>query len=118
MNISRKCKLIVSFIIIAFIAGCAGTPIRFGGNHPNFDKANVDFSKGREIVASASGFQLLLVIPIGINSRHEEAYKMLRLNAGNDYITDVKIEESWSYAFIGTVYTTTIRAVVYPHKTI
>ena len=35
---------------------------------------------------------------------------------GRDYITNIKVEESWTYAFIGTVYTTTIKAMAYPRK--
>ena len=116
MRILRSLKIVVFLLISVLIIGCAGTPIRFGGDDPNFDKANVDFSKGREIVATASGFQLLLLIPIGINTRHEDAYQQLRGMAGRDYITDIKIEESWSYAFVGTIYRTTIKATAYPHK--
>ncbi len=37
--------------------------------------------------------------------------------AGNDYITDIKIQESWTYAFVGTVYTTAYTAMAYPEKT-
>jgi hypothetical protein len=78
MNFLTRHKIFALCIVLLFISGCAGTPIRFGGNEPNFDKTNVDFSKGREITASASGFQLLLFIPININSRHEQAYQQLR----------------------------------------
>lgn len=116
MNFSKICKIFISCIILIFFIGCSGTPIRFGGNHPNFDNSNVDFSKGKEIVSTARGFQLLLMIPININNRHEQAYRQLLGMAGRDYIADIKIEESWTYAFIGTVYTTTIKATAYPHK--
>jgi hypothetical protein len=116
MKTIKSLTIFVFFIILFLVIGCAGSPIRFGGNDPNFDNTNVDFGKGREIIASASGFQLLLFIPININNRHTEAYQQLRGMAGRDYITDIKIEESWTYAFVGTVYTTTIKAMAYPHK--
>jgi len=109
-------RLIIPVILIAvfFIAGCAGTPIRVGTVDQQLDKTNIDFTRGRSISASASGFQLLLFIPININTRHERAYQILLGQAGNDYMTNVKIQESWTYAFVGTVYTTTIEAMAYP----
>jgi hypothetical protein len=58
----------------------------------------------------------LLFIPIGVNDRHENAYGQLLAQANGDYITDVNIEESWTYGFVGTSYTTTITATAYPRK--
>lgn len=101
-------------ILTVWLTGCAGKPITFKSIDPKSYAEVKD--KGRTITASASGFQLLLVIPIGINTRHESAYGQLLAQANGDYITDVKIEESWTYAFIGTVYTTTITATAYPKK--
>jgi len=118
MNSQKILKIFAFYLLIVFFTGCAGTPIKFGGTHPNFDNTNVDFTKGKEIVSTASGFQLLLFIPININSRHEQALQQLMGMAGRDYITDIKIEESWVYAFVGTVYTTTIKAMSYPRKVV
>ena len=111
-------KKILSVMAIAvfgvWFSGCAGKPITFKSVDP---KSYADVKdKGRTITASASGFQLLLLIPMGINTRHESAYGQLLAQANGDYITDVKIEESWTYAFVGTVYTTTISATAYPKK--
>lgn len=116
MSSQKTLKIFALCILMTFAAGCAGTPIRFGGTHPNFDSTNVNFDIGKEIVAEASGFQLLLFIPIMINDRHERALQRLTEMAGRDYITDIRIEESWTYAFVGTVYTTTIKAMAYPRK--
>jgi hypothetical protein len=103
-------------ISILSMSGCAGKPIKVGSVDQQVDLSNIDLTKGRSISASASGFQLLLFIPISINDRHERAYQILRGQAGNDYVTNVKIKESWTYAFVGTVYTTTIEATAYPRK--
>lgn len=101
-------------MLTMWFTGCAGKPITFKSVDP---KSYADVKdKGRAITGSASGFQLLLLIPIGVNSRHEDAYNQLLAQAGGDIITDVKIQESWSYAFVGTVYTTTITATAYPKK--
>lgn len=111
-------KLTITFSLLVasmLIVGCVSAPIMFGGNRPQFVNNNdVDFSKARQITTSASGFQLLLFIPININGRFESAYNDLISQAGFDYITDVKIDESWTYAFVGTIYTTTLTAKVYP----
>lgn len=111
-----KLTTIFSLLVASLlIMGCASTPIMFGGNNHQFINNNdVDFSKGRQITTEASGFQLLLFIPININGRFEHAYNDLIGEAGSDYITDVKIDESWTYAFVGTIYTTKLTAKVYP----
>lgn len=94
--------------------GCMGTKVHFAD--VPLDK--LDLTRGRTITATSSGFQLLLFIPIGINGRQAEAYERLKKEAGNDYITDIKIQESWSYAFVGTVYRTTLTATAYPDKSV
>lgn len=98
------------------LAACSGTPIKTGAASQQVDIDNIDFSHGRRISASASGFQLLLLIPININDRHERAWQSLLGQAGGDYVTDVKIQESWTYAFVGTVYKTHLEAMAYPRK--
>lgn len=115
----RSRKLIASIVVLiifALLAGCTGMQIRISDQNKSIKVTDVDFSKGRTVSGSASGFQLLLLIPININDRHERALQMLRDAAGDDYITDVKIQESWAYAFIGTIYTTNIQAKAYPVK--
>jgi hypothetical protein len=115
-------KTIGHFTIVGFaiacllLAACSGAPIRTGVANQRIDTANIDFGKGRRISASASGFQLLLLIPISINSRHERAYRILLSQAGSDYVTDIKLNESWTYALVGTVYKTTLEAMAYPQK--
>jgi hypothetical protein len=71
-------------------------------------------TKGRRIRAQAAGFQLLLVIPINVNSRQARAWEQLKQYAGNDYISDVTITERWTYGYVGTAYTTIIEAMAYP----
>src|ERR1700759_3325802 len=77
-----------SLIILAtsvMLAGCAGPSVRMGNAT---DQSQLDLSKGRTISASASGFQLLLLIPIAINGRQERAYQDLQAQAGDDAITN------------------------------
>lgn len=115
MNMIKQLLSVTAIAMLTmWFTGCAGKPITFKSVDP-ISYADVK-DKGRTITASASGFQLLLLIPISINTRHESAYGQLLAQANGDYITDVKIEESWTYAFVGTVYTTTITATAYPKK--
>ena len=112
----RIIKLTITVLLTYFIIGCAGKPITFKSVDPKLYENVSD--KGRTITAEAGGFQLLLVIPININDRHERALTLLKSKANGDYITDIRIKESWTYAFIGTIYTTTITATAYPKKAI
>jgi hypothetical protein len=114
----RKFRYIASSLLITAVSllmvGCAGKPITFQSVPPQKYENVKD--KGREISASASGFQLLLLIPIDINDRHERAYELLKAQAGNGYMTNIRIEESWTYALVGTSYKTTLKATLYPKE--
>ena len=111
-------QTISKLAILAFfiLTSCSGVPIKFGSSDRNFNIKSVDFTKGRDISATASGFQLLLFIPININDRHERAYQILRAQAGDNYLTNIKIKESWTYGLVGTVYTTKLEGTLYPYK--
>ncbi|MDD2830464.1 MAG: hypothetical protein PHW18_12895 [Sulfuricurvum sp.] len=111
-----KTFLNISAMVIfgIWLSGCVGKPITFKSVDPKSYEDVKD--KGRTITGKSSGFQLLWLIPAGINGRHESAYDELMEEAKGDYVTDITIQESWSYAFIGTVYTTTITATAYPKK--
>ena len=115
MNNFFRVAMLVLFIAVV-LTGCAGKPIKVGTVDQKIEKKDIDLTKGRIITSSSSGFQLLLFIPAGINGRQANAYQNLLGQAGNDYITNIKIQESWTYAFVGTVYTTTIEATAYPRK--
>ncbi len=109
----RQIQIGLAILAGLVVFGCSSGPIKLSGVT---NTQSVDTAKGRQISASASGFQLLLLIPININSRHERAFESLKSQAGGDQIADIKIRESWAYAFVGTVYTTTIEATAFPRK--
>ena len=111
MTSIRNTICVVILVITAF--GCAGTKVKFA----DAPIERLDLERGRTITGSASGFQLFLLIPIGINGRQAEAYTKLKMAAGNDHITDIKVQESWKYALVGTVHITTLIATAYPEKT-
>ena len=100
-------------VLGCFLVGCSGTPIKLGSANQYIGQGEIDASTGRSIKASASGFQLLLFIPININDRQERAYQSLLAQAGGDYVTNVAVNESWIWAFLGTVYKTTLTATAY-----
>jgi hypothetical protein len=111
MRSLSKLRFLAILALIIFSAGCAGKAVKF---ESVADQA-YDASKGREVEATKRGFQLFCIIPIMTNSRQARAYQVLCNMAGDDYvITDVKVQEYWRYAFVGTVYATRMRATLYP----
>ncbi len=92
------------------LAACAGSPVTFPPEQ-KFDR-----SRGTPISATACGFQLLLFIPINVNNRQARAYRALTESAPYAYITDIKVQESWNYGFVGTQYCTTLEATAYPKR--
>ena len=114
MKVSNLLKFIFLTVFAVYFTGCSGKPVTFNSVDPKLyaDKK----SEGRTISGEASGFQLLLFIPISINDRHDQAYNVLKGQANGDYITNIKVTESWTYAFVGTIYTTKMTATAYPKK--
>jgi hypothetical protein len=110
---SRGTLAAIAAAATLLLSACAGTPVDFSKRSVT-DRSQVDLAKGRKITAAASGFQLLLVIPIGVNGRQESAYQSLLELAGDGVLGDITVTESWTYALVGTVYTTTMEATVYP----
>jgi len=103
-----------TFIVLLLAFGLIGCSSSF--TVKTYDETKYDLTRGRSMSASAAGFQLLLVIPIRVGSRQERAYAELEKKAKGGMITDVEIQESWYYALVGTSYSTTLRAMVYPLK--
>jgi hypothetical protein len=114
MKLSNLFKFIFLTVFAVYFTGCSGKPITFNSVDPKLYAEKK--AEARTITSEASGFQLLLFIPIGVNDRHEQAYNALKGQANGDIITDIKITESWTYALVGTVYTTKMTATVYPKK--
>jgi len=103
-TLTQRLALVAS--TLALLAGCAGTPVQLGSRVAG----KVPTGESRAISAEACGFQLLLFIPIGVNGRFAAAYNMLEAAAGGDFITDVEVQERWTYGFVGTAYCTELRA--------
>ena len=114
MKAKNLLKLIFLTVFAVYFTGCSGKPVTFNSVDPKLyaDKK----ADARTISSEVSGFQLLLFIPIGVNDRHQQVYDVLKGQANGDYITDIKITESWTYAFVGTIYTTKMTATAYPKK--
>ena len=114
MKLTQIVKFIFLTVFAVYLTGCAGKPITFNSVDPKLYAEQR--GEGRTIAGEASGFQLLLFIPIGVNDRHQQAYDVLKGQANGDIITDIKITEYWTYAFVGTIYTTKLTATAYPKK--
>ena len=114
MKLNQIVEFIFLTVFAVYLTGCVGKPITF--NSVDTKLYAEQKGEGRTIAGEASGFHLLLFIPIGVNDRHQQAYDVLKGQANGDIITDIKITESWSYAFVGTIYTTKLTATAYPKK--
>jgi hypothetical protein len=110
MKAHRLIKLILAGLAAILVSGCAGAPVPLGS--PTDQR--YDSTRWRRISAKACGFQLLLVIPIATNSRAKRAYEALMKRAGDDYVADIQVQESWTYGVVGTAYCTTLEAKAYP----
>lgn len=115
MNTYKHYVSIAIITSLLLLQGCAGTPVNMGVSE-DFNRSVYDMENPKKVSISASGFQLLLFIPISINSRHQRAYSAIEAQAGDGLISDVRVKESWTYAFVGTIYKTTIEANIYPRK--
>jgi len=102
-TINRQLTCIVT---VALLAACAGTPVSLGTRVTG----PIPTGAERTITAEGCGFQLLLFIPISINSRAQRAYQELEAQAGGDFITNVQVQERWTYGLVGTQYCTTLQA--------
>jgi len=110
MNTKPKSKIaLVSLSFVILLAACSSGPVRLHDN----TSANIDLSQSRPISSRGCGFQLLLVIPISVNSRLERAYDSLARQADGWVIGDIQIQESWWYGYVGTIYCTHIKARAY-----
>lgn len=86
------------------LTGCVGRTVEMG-------PANVPaHTSAIPVTGEACGFQLLIGIPIRTNSRLWRAYEDLKANAEGAVITDVKMQETWMYALVGTIYCTRLQA--------
>ena len=86
MKLNQIVEFIFLTVFAVYLTGCAGKPITFNSVDPKLyaDKK----ADARTISGEASGFQLLLFIPISVNDRHQQAYDVLKGKANGDYITD------------------------------
>lgn len=107
---NRMMKMLSGLTLTALCAGCASVPVTIDNRVP----ANINRENAQVVTGTAAGFQLLLFFPLNVNSRQARAWKQLQEKAGDAYITDVEIQESWKYGFVGTLYRTTFRAKAYP----
>jgi hypothetical protein len=111
MIILKRIVLFIMLTLLIVTIGCSSVPIKIDSS----PKRAIDTTKGRVIKADSCGFQLFLLIPIMVNGRQDRAYHDLLMYAGGDYVTDVKVKESWIYGFVGTAYCTELQAIAYPY---
>jgi hypothetical protein len=109
---STMTKSTLGVALALALAACSSPTVRMSAEPPS----DIDRTKGRPVSASACGFQLLQLVPVGTNGRQQDAYDALKTQAGSDYIGDVVMTEEWYYGVIGSVYCTKLDAKAYPKR--
>ncbi len=115
MKLGRSKLLIPLVAAMLLCTACQGTPVKLPAV-AEINTAEYDLDKGYPVFGEATGFQLLLFIPIGTNEVHQKAYADLVSRAAGAHVTGFKVVDSWVYAFVGTIYKTRIEATAYPRK--
>lgn len=105
-------KLLLCVILITFVAGCAGVPVRMTSPAPDPSKYEV-LGDG---MGRAVGVMLFQFIPINQNHRFEEAYNAAVSSKGGDKLLNPVISERWFWAWVLNGYSTTVRGTVVKEK--
>lgn len=94
------------FACLLLLAACSSGPVQIQTDPvgPN------EIALGR-VSATASGFMLLSLIPLGQNSRFERAHAKACEQLGADRIASMQVRESWFYCGVGNLYVFTIEGV-------
>ncbi len=100
-------KILTLLTILALTYGCASTPLQLKNNEKMGTYTILGEGEG-----SATGIMLFDFIPIGQNTRFEEAYKKAVENKGGDALINTVVTEKWFWAFIFNGYTTTVKGTV------
>ena len=110
----KMAYMVLTIGVVTQLASCEGTPVKLDQPFDASVEQKYDMSKGRTATARACGFQLFLFIPIVTNQRASFAYRNLKTQAGNGYLTDIRVQETWTYAYVGTLYCTIMEGTIYP----
>lgn len=106
-----KTKLIFLIMLLLLAYGCSSAPL----------KIQTDMGgKGYDVLGqgegSATGIMLFNIIPIGQNTRFQEAYDNAVKSKGGDALLNPVISEAWFWAYILNGYTTTVNGTVIKFK--
>ncbi len=101
-------------VMVLLVTSCSGKPVKFDQPLSAMPGQKYDMGHGRTGTSEACGFQLFRFFPIMTNQRAAIAYDKLKSKAGNGYLTDIRVQETWTYAFVGTLYCTVMEGTVYP----
>lgn len=93
-----------ALVLTLLFAACSSTPVAVPSDAMRPDERVVG-----TVHASAGGFQLLQLFPLGMNSRFETALDRAKAEVskygGDARLANVKVWESWYWAWIGVGHT-------------
>jgi hypothetical protein len=102
----------LALLVLLPFAACVGNT--YSVPTPAYDAAKYDVVG--DAATTKTGIMLLQLIPIGQNNKIERAMQLLMKEKGGDALTDVKIRESWFWAYVLNGYSVKIEAKVLKKK--
>jgi hypothetical protein len=109
---SQTKRFLLGALATSSLLGCVGVPVYLGSS----ENVQYDATKGRPLSVRGCGFMLYGYIPIRVNSRQKRAHNLLVSEAGDDYVADIAVQESWTYTPAGSKYCTLITATAFPRR--
>lgn len=101
-------RLIYLLLLTSFLISCSSSTVYI----PASKVVNAKIKKVAPVSGESCGFQLLVLIPIGINSRQRIAYYEMVAQAQGNPVSSISMEESWYYGLVGTGYCTKFTGIV------
>ena len=108
----RVCAGLIAGCVAIGSLACASGPVPLGSPVTQA----YDASRPSTLSTGACGFMLFALIPFGLHSSLKRAQESLIAQAGNGYVTDVKVGTHWIYAFVGTLHCVDMEATAYPRR--
>lgn len=106
-----KIKLILLSMVFLLAYGCSSVPLKI-----QTDMADKGYDILGEGEGSSTGIMLFNVIPIGQNTRFQEAYQGAIDSKGGDALLNPVISERWFWAYALNGYITTVSGTVIKFK--
>ncbi len=102
-------KIALVFLVMVGLMGCASAPMNVLTPPENYATKCKELGEAEGV---GSGFLFLHLIPLGINGRLVEAYRLAIDSKGGTHLVNASIKDYWYYIYIGQINTTKVKGMV------